>query len=175
MQQKTKSCVRKMKTMISRLGPNKQLPSMKELATKLKCSYPTTNKIIKTLVVEGYVTNQESIGLFTTVRDMTTWIALHKHYLRRAHSNIEVAKLLNNGGKLLGRYAVLFGKIITAIDVISGEKITTSRDEIEEAIHNPLALEIIVTEKGKKQRICMNKFIRQAEIHTLAEIIHRHQ
>jgi DNA-binding transcriptional regulator YhcF (GntR family) len=175
MQRKLDSCVRKLKSKIVKLGPGAELPTITALCDQMNVSYPTVKKALKCLEIEGYVDNQESLGYSTAIRDMKSWISTQRRNLAKARTNLEIAKMLNKGGKLLGRFAISFDKGINAIDVISGEKLTTSEEEINRIISNPLALEIIESEKGTTQRIHMSQFIRQLELHDLAKVIHRHK
>jgi hypothetical protein len=160
--------------MAAKLGPNRMLPRIKYLTTRFGYSYPTVRKAIQILENEGRVENFGSLGFQTTVI-YDTWLSQQKGYLTKAKSNLEIAKLLNEGAKLYGRFAILFGQTISAIDIINGRRFETNQEEVEEAVLNPLALDIIETAKGKKQRILMSKFMRQSEIRDVARVIYSHR
>jgi len=175
MRTKGKNCIKRIKTMITNLGPGRKLPTITNLISRLGYSYPTVRNSIKILENEGYLENQGSLGFYTAVHDIRSWLNIQKSYLSKARTNLDVAKLLSLGAKLYGKFAILNGATIIAIDIITGKKFTTSDQEIDSVSYNPISLEEVTQTHGKNQRLLMSKFLRYNELRELAQVIYRHK
>ena len=173
----TKKCIQYMKKMISQ-GTwvlNEKIPTIRKITEVLGVSYSTVRNAMISFEREGILENYGSLGFFLKSRDPVGRFTPSISLIKKAKLNLNASEMLRVGAIKLNHWIIQFNKEsrkLTALNLISGAKISCIYEIIQDILQNPITLQQLLSisnpKEYKKQKA---KYNRQTKLLPLAKII----
>lgn len=169
----TKKTLAYIKRMISRKSwrVNERIPTIEKISKINSVSQYTVRKCIKILEKEGILENFGSLGFYVrsdhTVKKNRYWTSILK-------GNVEVAKILEQGGITIGKFALKYipaTNSIKFINVASGKGGVAELHELEQSVEKPLCLKKVL--RSEDTNLALKIWKRQEQIKPVAQIVIR--
>lgn len=158
---------------------NSRTPTIEKIAEKNGVCWTSARKAMNVLEREGKVQNFGSIGFF--VRNNFSNNSAHLHNLKSARSNIQAARILNNGGINIGRYVIGYipaENKIRIIDLVTNTDDKLQLEDLLDSIRYPVRVNDLIKLQKKNEDeyiIARKKYEFQKRIKQAAKIVLRHK
>jgi DNA-binding GntR family transcriptional regulator len=178
-----KRCSIYIKKMIGRgfWKPNDRLPQISRIAKVLDVSVPTIRKALSRFEKEGIIQNWGHLGyrLNSPRSNELRKKSKYSFWIRQLRLNLRSYDVLSKGGFEIQNWIVKFCQktnVIFGLDIISGNRIRSSLEEISSILVNPIRLEKVLEIKDSNQFIqSKRRFDRQRLLLPLATLVNRNK
>lgn len=170
---KTLSYMRRMIN-AGRWKANSRIPTLALIAMRVGTSVNTVRKAVGQLEHDRLIDNNGSLGFCVVPPDMTKLFHSNKqlYYLRLLKSNVKALEMMDEGAKPVGKYIVSKSDLSVVVhNVLSGETVDTTVEEIEESVHHPLSLAALVSLSGSKLAAEKKRYFRQQKLREIAKVV----
>lgn len=154
------------------------IPPIKEIAERLSVSGPTVRKAVRILEKQKVVENNGSLGYGIIPRQIGDLYKTNKRafYLALLKRNMQIADLLDRGGKIVGNFVFLGNKhALTVANIATGKVVKTNAKELYEMTRNPITVDSLLCLQGTKLRTEKTKYLRQRKLITIKDLVLRHR
>jgi hypothetical protein len=166
MRQKTKALAY-VRRMITSSKWNGKIPSATKIAERIAVSAATIRHCLHFLEANNVLENNGSRGYFVIPKKFSELYSVNRqlYYLSMLQRNIRIAKLIDDGGKVLGNFVVVRkDNNLQVADIASGDVVTTSKQELYESVRNPIKTEDLIELKGKSLNDARTQYLRQRRL-----------
>ena len=158
--------------------PNERIPTLGSIAKTLKVSIPTIRKALKKLEYEKTIQNYDSLGFFVLSDAL---VQKHKRertsfLIHMSSVNLDVSKMEYFKRKLFGQYGIGYNpktRIILAHNIITHKSITTTVNELDDIIRNPITIKKMLEISNDNRLLARTKTVyqRQQRLLRLARVV----
>jgi len=155
---------------------NYKIPTITNISKKVKVSNNTVKKAICILEQEKYLDNNGTLGYYVVPPNLTTLYTTNKqlYLLHLLKLNTSVLEMINKGAKTIGKYVYFKdAENIELLNVISGDKINTSVQELKNSLESPIKLSDLIPLRGIALELERTNYFRQQKLRDAARIILR--
>lgn len=149
------------------------IPSTQKISETLGTSKTTVRAAIR-MLEEGGIVENTGIGFMVIPRPFSELYRRNKqfYYLELLKRNVRIAEMLNEGGRILGNFVIqVRGKRIISANIITGEIIKTTEDELKEIMSRPITVDELLKLKGKMLSKAKVQYLRQKRMNSISETI----
>lgn len=176
---KTTAYIRRMIT-TKKWRVNSRTPTIERIAEKNGVCWATARKAMKNIENEGRIRNYGKAG-FYVIHDLPKFSNSNLLKLRYVRSNLQAAKLLNNGGICIGRYVIKYNPIdnlVQVLDVVSNYNENINLSELFDYINNPVNIKRLLASRNKNEDnypLLRKKYEKQKRLARVSKIVSRHK
>lgn len=153
---------------------NHRIPTLARIAETNKVSVNTVRKAVQTLENERLLNNNGSFGFCVVPPSLTNLYFNNRplYYIRMLKMNMAALEAMSNGGTPVGKY-IVYGTqdALSVTNVVSGEVLATSKDELLEAMSHPIHLSSLITLNGVALEKRRAAYFKQEKLREIGRVV----
>lgn len=177
----TRKCIKYIKKMISQGSwiVNERIPTIKKISETLDISPTTARNSLRLFEVGGIIENFGSLGFFLKSKTPVINKSKSLSLVRNLKLNLEATNMFRDGAVPLKNWVVQLNKEekkITALNIVSGIKLSCLYSVIESMIKNPITLDNLLNIQNQKiYKVKRAQYNRQQKLLPLAKLVLNHK